>query len=48
MGLLKRMWKKAKTAVRKMKSKFDEGGSYTGSPDSPAPSKTPEQDADDL
>ena len=48
MRLLKTLVKKAKHAIGKMKSKFDECGSYTGTPtDSPKGSK-PEQDADDL
>ena len=46
-SLLKKIWGKAKSAVRQMKSKFDKEGSYTGSPDTEKDSR-PEQDADDL
>ena len=54
MRFLKNMVHKAKKTFRKMKSKFDKGGSYTGTPDDPdttRPSEAaemPEQDADDL
>ena len=48
MKALKKLWKKAKTAFDKMKSKFDMGGSYTGSPEEPSSNEKPEQDADDL
>lgn len=50
MGFLKRLWRKATGAAKKMKSKFDKCGSYTGTLDdeiSQADDK-PEQDADDL
>ena len=54
MGILRNVMQKAKKTFRKMKSKFDKGGSYTGSPDHPdtasrsAEAELPEQDADDL
>ena len=50
MGVLKKILTKAKTVFRRMKSAFDKGGSYTGSPDDPASreDEKPEQDADDL
>lgn len=50
MDLFKRMWKKATGAVKRMKSKFDKEGSYTGTPEDPlnGTDETPEQDADDL
>ena len=47
MTLLKRLAKKAKVAIRKMKSAFDKCGSYTGTSDQ-AGGEKPEQDADDL
>ena len=47
MRLLKKIRDKVKGAVRKMKSKFDALGSYTGSPDKEDENK-PTQDADDL
>ena len=48
MRFLKKLAKKAKQAFGKMKSRFDEGGSYTGTPTDPTQNETPEQDADDL
>ncbi len=48
MGFFKKMWGKAKAAARKMKSKFDCDGSYTGNPSEPRQDRRPEQDADDL
>ena len=53
MGFFGKMMKGVKNTFRKMKSKFDKGGSYTGSPDDPAKADPvkgdmPEQDADDL
>ena len=45
MRLLKSIRKKLKGAVRRLKSKFDALGSYTGSPKQ---GEKPEQDADDL
>ena len=54
MGFLKNMMRKAKTTFRKMKSKFDKNGSYTGSPDDTGTAhrsrdaEMPEQDVDDL
>lgn len=50
MNFLKKMWKKGVSAVHQIKSKFDKGGSYTGSPDDSArnSAEKPEQDADDL
>ena len=48
MGVLKKILTKAKTVFRRMKSAFDKGGSYTGSPEEPSSNEKPEQDADDL
>ena len=48
MRLFKKIRKAVKGAVRRMKSKFDELGSYTGSPDKEQNGDKPEQDADDL
>ena len=45
---LKKLAKKAKQAFGKMKSRFDEGGSYTGTPTGEENGANPEQDADDL
>ena len=47
MSFLKKLMGKAKKAFHSLKSKFDKGGSYTGSPDE-AGGEKPEQDADDL
>jgi len=47
MKLFRELKDKVEGLVRKMKSKFDKGGSYTGSPDSQTEQK-PQQDADDL
>ena len=47
MQLFKKIRKAVKGAVRRMKSKFDALGSYTGSPDKKG-GNAPEQDADDL
>ena len=47
MRLFKKIRKAVKGAVRRMKSKFDALGSYTGSPEKENGDK-PEQDADDL
>lgn len=48
MRFLKRIAKKAKRAFSKMKSRFDEGGSYTGTPTDEDRGAKPQQDADDL
>ena len=53
MGFLGKTFAKAKNALGWIKSKFDKGGSYTGSPDDPGKEdpvkgEVPEQDADDL
>ncbi len=53
MSFIGNMVKKVKKSFHKMKSKFDKGGSYTGSPDDPGKEdpvkgEVPEQDADDL
>ena len=45
MGFFKKLGEKIKRTVHQMKSTFDEGGSYTGSPEK---GDRPEQDADDL
>ena len=47
MRFLSKIFKKAKGAFQKMKSKFDKQGSYTGTPDDEQDDR-PEQDADDL
>lgn len=47
MGFFKKLKQRITRTVRQMKSTFDEGGSYTGSPTAPN-GKRPEQDADDL
>ena len=46
MKLIKKLFRKAKTAFNGLKSKFDRQGSYTGTASDG--SKTPEQDSDDL
>jgi hypothetical protein len=46
MGAIGKAFAKAKNALGWIKSKFDKGGSYTGSPSDG--STEPEQDADDL
>ena len=48
MRVLKNLVKKAKKAYAKMKSRFDEGGSYTGTPTDEDRGAKPQQDADDL
>jgi len=48
MRFLKKLVKKAKTAYGKMKSRFDEEGSYTGTPNGEDRGAKPQQDADDL
>ena len=48
MRLLKKMCAKVKGAFRRMKSKFDTMGSYTGSAEDTTRDERPEQDADDL
>lgn len=49
MRLFKKIRKAVKGAVRRMKSKFDALGSYTGSPEKENSGEDkPEQDADDL
>ena len=50
MGFFKKMWRKATGAVKRMKSKFDKDGAYTGSPDDEIArtDDLPEQDVDDL
>jgi len=48
MGLLKKLRNKVQGAVRRMKSKFDNLGSYTGSPEGDTAHERPEQDVDDL
>lgn len=46
MRILKKLRKKVRGVIRRMKSKFDALGSYTGSPEENR--RSPEQDADDL
>ncbi len=46
MGILGKAFRKAKSAIERVKSKFDKQGSYTGTPSDGTSS--PEQDADDL
>ena len=46
MKVLKKAMGAVKSAFRKLKSKFDKQGAYTGSPSNG--NETPEQDADDL
>lgn len=48
MRLLKTIRNKIKRVAKRLKSKFDALGSYTGSADDGTKSKRPEQDADDL
>lgn len=48
MRILKKLRDKVRSAVRRMKSKFDALGSYTGSPDKAENDNKPTQDADDL
>ena len=48
MRLLKSLIGKVKGAVRRMKSKFDNLGSYTGTAEDNTRDEHPEQDADDL
>jgi len=48
MRFLKKLAKKAKQAFCKMKSRFDDCGSYTGTPMDGDRDAKPEQDADDL
>ena len=48
MRFLKKLAKKAKQAFCKMKSRFDDCGSYTGTPNDRNEGAKPEQDADDL
>lgn len=45
MDFFKKAIRTAKSAIDKMKSRFDRLGSYTGSPEK---GQSPEQDADDL
>ncbi len=47
MGFFKKLKQRITRTVRQMKSTFDEGGSYTGTP-AKQNDKRPEQDADDL
>ena len=46
MKALKNLFRKAKSALRGLKSKFDREGSYTGTPSDGE--TAPQQDADDL
>ena len=48
MRLFKKLCGKIKGAFRRMKSKFDCMGSYTGTAENKTQDERPEQDADDL